>query len=86
MCRPKHVEKLRNIGIINYTTRLHLVGSFYEFYIRVFITSLTIILEIFSRIDWLIFLFDMQSIFLWATTEFLSIFKINFAARKVKTT
>jgi hypothetical protein len=33
VCRPKHVEQLRNIGIINSTTRLHLVGSFYEFYI-----------------------------------------------------
>jgi len=30
VCGPKHVEKLRNIGIINSTTRLHLVGSFYE--------------------------------------------------------
>ena len=30
MCRPKHVEQLRNIGIMNSTTRLHLVGSFYE--------------------------------------------------------
>jgi hypothetical protein len=27
------VEQLRNIGIINSTTRLHLVGSFYEIYI-----------------------------------------------------
>ena len=33
MCRPKHVEQLRNIGIINSTTQLHLVGSFYEIYI-----------------------------------------------------
>ena len=33
MCRPKHVEQLRNIGIINSTTRLHLVGSFCEMYI-----------------------------------------------------
>ena len=33
MCRPKHVEQLRNTGIINSTTRLHLVGSFYEIYI-----------------------------------------------------
>ena len=33
MCRPKHVEQLRNIGIINSTTRLHLVGSFCEIYI-----------------------------------------------------
>ena len=32
VCRPKHFEQLRNIGIINSTTRLHLVGSFYEFY------------------------------------------------------
>jgi hypothetical protein len=32
MCSPKHVEQLRNIGIINSTTRLHLVGSFYEIY------------------------------------------------------
>ena len=30
--RPKHVEKLRNIGIINSITQLHLVGSFYEIY------------------------------------------------------
>jgi len=29
----KHVERLRNNGIINSTTRLHLVGSFYEIYI-----------------------------------------------------
>jgi hypothetical protein len=34
VCRPKHVEQLRNIGIINSTTWLHLVGSFYEFYHR----------------------------------------------------
>jgi len=33
MYRPKHAEQLRNIGIINSTTRLHLVGSFYEFFI-----------------------------------------------------
>jgi hypothetical protein len=26
----KHVEQLRNIGIIDSTKRLHLVGSFYE--------------------------------------------------------
>jgi len=32
VCRPKHVEQLRNIGRINSTTRLHLVGSFYETY------------------------------------------------------
>ena len=30
VCRPKHVEQLRNIGIINFTTRSHLVGSFYK--------------------------------------------------------
>ena len=29
----KHVEQLRNTGIINSTTRLHFVGSFYEIYI-----------------------------------------------------
>ena len=33
MCRPKHVEQLRNTGIINSTTRLHLAGSSYEIYI-----------------------------------------------------
>ena len=33
MCPPKHIEQLRNIGIINSTTRLHLVCSFCEFYI-----------------------------------------------------
>jgi len=31
--RPKHVEQLRNIGIINSTTWSHLVGSFSEIYI-----------------------------------------------------
>jgi len=30
---PKHVEQLRNIGIIHSTTRSHLVGSFYEIYV-----------------------------------------------------
>jgi len=30
VCRSKHVEQLRNIGIINYTTWLHLVGYFYK--------------------------------------------------------
>jgi hypothetical protein len=38
VCRPKHVEQLRNIGIINSATRLHLVGSFCEI---VFILSKT---------------------------------------------
>ena len=33
MCRSKHVEQLRNTGIINSTTRSHLVGYFYEIYI-----------------------------------------------------
>ena len=30
MCRPKHVEQLRNTGIINSTTQLHLLVTFYE--------------------------------------------------------
>jgi len=30
VCRPKHVEQLKNIGIINSTTWSHLVGSFYD--------------------------------------------------------
>jgi len=33
MARPKHVEQLRNTGIINSNTRSHLVGSFYETYL-----------------------------------------------------
>jgi len=33
VCRSKHVEQLRNIGIINSTTRSHIVGFFYEIYI-----------------------------------------------------
>jgi hypothetical protein len=33
VCRSKHVEQLRNIGIINSTTRLHLVVYFYKIYI-----------------------------------------------------
>ena len=35
MCRSKSVEQLRNIGIINSTTRSHLVGSFYVIYITI---------------------------------------------------
>jgi len=35
VCRPKHVEQLRNIGIIKSTTWLHLVGYFYKIYIAV---------------------------------------------------
>jgi hypothetical protein len=30
VCRLKHVEQLRNIGIVNYATRFYPVGSFYE--------------------------------------------------------
>ena len=30
MCRPKHAEGLRNVGIINFTTSLHLLSYFYE--------------------------------------------------------
>ena len=33
MCLSKHVEQLRNIGIINFTTRSHFVGYFYKIYI-----------------------------------------------------
>jgi hypothetical protein len=32
--RPKRVEQLRNTGIINSTTGSHLVGYFYEMYIK----------------------------------------------------
>jgi len=32
VCRSKHVEQLRNIGIINSTIRSHLVGYFYKIY------------------------------------------------------
>jgi hypothetical protein len=30
VCRSKHVEQLRNTGIINSTTRSHLVGYLYK--------------------------------------------------------
>jgi len=33
VCLSKHVEQLRNTGIINSTTRSHLVGYFYTIYI-----------------------------------------------------
>jgi 23S rRNA maturation mini-RNase III len=33
VCHPKHVEQLRNIGVINSITLLYLVGSFYETYV-----------------------------------------------------
>jgi hypothetical protein len=35
VCHWKHVEQLRNIGIINSTRRSHLVGYFYTIYIRI---------------------------------------------------
>ena len=35
-CRPKHVEQLRNIGIINSTTRSRLVGYFYKMCVCVY--------------------------------------------------
>jgi hypothetical protein len=38
VCRSKHVEQLRNIGIINSTTRSHLVGYFYRIYILYLLT------------------------------------------------
>ena len=34
-CSSKHVEHLRNTGIINSTTRSHLVGYFYKIYIMI---------------------------------------------------
>jgi len=36
VCCLKHVEQLRNNGVINSTTRFHLVGSFYEIYITIY--------------------------------------------------
>ena len=35
VCRSKHVEPLMNAGIVNSITRLHLVGYFYWFVIRI---------------------------------------------------
>jgi len=35
VCRSKHVEQLRNIGIIKSTTRSHLVGYFYKICIMI---------------------------------------------------
>ena len=34
-CRSKHVEQLRNIGIINSATQSHRVGYFYNIYITI---------------------------------------------------
>jgi hypothetical protein len=34
VCRSKHVEQLRNIGIINSTTRSHLVSYFYRIWLN----------------------------------------------------
>ena len=45
MCRPKHVEQLRNIGIINSTTRSHLVGYSYNMCMCVYIQELTYSME-----------------------------------------
>ena len=39
MCRSKHVEQLRNSGIINSTTRSHRVGYFYKIYSYQFFVS-----------------------------------------------
>jgi hypothetical protein len=43
VCRPEHVEQLRNTGIINYTTQLHLVGSLYEIQITGYLTLLQLL-------------------------------------------
>jgi hypothetical protein len=37
VCHSKHVEQLRNIGIINSTTRSHLFGCFYT--IKIYIMT-----------------------------------------------
>jgi len=49
VCRSKHVEQLRNIGIINSTTQSHLVGYFYKIYIMMH-GSMNIKLQVISRI------------------------------------
>jgi len=36
VCRSKHIEQLRNSGIINSTTRSHLVGYFYTICIMMY--------------------------------------------------
>jgi hypothetical protein len=38
VCRSKHVEQLRNIGIINSTTRSHLVCYFNKIYVGILVT------------------------------------------------
>ena len=43
MCRSKHVKQLINIGIINSTTRSHLVGYFYAIYIEFCFTGRTVV-------------------------------------------
>ena len=59
VCRPKHVEQLRNIGIINCTTQPHLVGSFCEIYYDNFGFSNQSTCK-----DWLLFLGAKHRVFL----------------------
>jgi len=41
VCRSKHVEQLSNNGIINSTTRSHLVGYFYKTFVLIILTKVS---------------------------------------------
>jgi hypothetical protein len=43
VCRSKHVEQLRNIGIINSTARSHLVDYFYKIFTVLFLFVLNLV-------------------------------------------
>ena len=51
MCRSKHVEQLRSIGIINSNTRSHLVGHFYTICTHKVLVAIAISLILEGRIE-----------------------------------
>jgi hypothetical protein len=55
VCRLKHVEQLRNIGIISSTKRSHLIDSFYEIYIMMHGSMNIKLIKIFGYLDMLSF-------------------------------
>ena len=54
MCRSKHVEQLRNTGIIYSATRSHLVGYFYKIEIvrvKLFFTNISIVFSLYHVVQ-----------------------------------
>jgi len=89
VCRSKHVEQLRNIGIINSTTRSHLVGYFYSIYIMMH-GSINIkeMCSVTSRLTLNVYLLSglIPTLFWTVNVDMLLLKSINFLKPKKKKT